>query len=97
MKSLHKLEASQRDSENCQAFTEFQQTLSSRTPVVEATPTERYGIYIHLLQGKERVRFNPLATGVFSRQQYFPLSLPLCISLMYIVHDGGILDFHHCR
>ncbi|CAI8044240.1 DnaJ homolog subfamily C member 2 [Geodia barretti] len=42
VKSLHKLEASQRDSENCQAFTEFQQTLNSRTPVVEATPTERY-------------------------------------------------------
>lgn len=44
VKKLQKLEAAQRDTENCQAFSTFQRTIDSKTAaVVEATPTERYG------------------------------------------------------
>ena len=47
VKALKKLESSQRESENSQAFQSFQQKHSSRA-TIEAAPTERYGEYIHM-------------------------------------------------
>ena len=48
MKTLQKLEATQRDAQNTQAFQAFQQT-HSKTHTLEAAPTERYGIYIIII------------------------------------------------
>lgn len=42
VKSLQRVESSQKEAENSQAFQHYQQTHSSR-PTVTAAPTERYG------------------------------------------------------